>query len=157
MCEPVYHSSTGYALITLEDFFFLIILMSILPSWNPKEEQHIESCQQILNNFDNRLTSFTFEHEMTKEKFKISYDELKSMVHQPSHKLGPIVKVSLVLFVIFLILIVYSLCCELREVWLSGTAVLIALSVFYFDWVLKSARSFNDFKQSMQLMNNILL
>lgn len=53
MCEPFYHSSTGFALITLEDFFFFIILLSILPSWNPKQQKHIESCQQVLNNFDN--------------------------------------------------------------------------------------------------------
>jgi hypothetical protein len=113
MCTPVYHSSTGFALITLEDFFFFIILLSILPSWNPKEEKHIESCQQVLNNFDNSLKTFVFEHEMTKEKFTVTYDELRAMVMEPCHKLGPIVTVSIGIFVVFVTLIVYTLFEEL--------------------------------------------
>ena len=94
---------------------------------------------------------------MTKEKFTITYDELKAMVMEPSNRLGPIVTVSIGMFVAFATLIVYTLFCELKPVMLSGFGVLIALSAYYFDWVLKSASSFNDFKYSMQLLNNILL
>jgi hypothetical protein len=81
--------------------------------------------------------------------------ELVLMLHHPAK--SPTVFVAIIMMICFQLMIVTTLFEELKPVLFSGFGVVIAIGVWFYDWVILSSRAFDDFKYRMRVLNGILL